>query len=142
MKKYWFLPAILFLWCGALFAQQRTDSLYYGVAYYYEYEPYERLDKDVQLMKEAGINVVRVAESTWSTMEPRDGVFDFSKLDRVLAAMHRAGIRVIVGTPTYAFPPWLAREHPEVLAVTADGRNRYGSRQNMDITSPVFRFYA
>jgi beta-galactosidase len=56
--------------------------------------------------------------------------------------MLHAGIRVIIGTPTYAFPPWLAREHPEVLAVTAGGRNKYGARQNMDIASPIFRFYA
>ena len=42
-------------------------------------------------MKEAGINVVRIAESTWSTVEPQDGVFDFSHIDRVLNAMYKAG---------------------------------------------------
>ncbi|HET6252807.1 MAG TPA: beta-galactosidase [Puia sp.] len=118
------------------------DTLRYGAAYYYEYMPQDRLEKDVQLMKEAGINTVRVAESTWGVWEPRDGVFDFSKLDRVLDAMDRAGIRVIVGTPTYAIPTWLAKEHPEVLVVTNGGRRAYGGRQNMDIVSPVFRHYA
>ncbi|HEY4208239.1 MAG TPA: beta-galactosidase, partial [Puia sp.] len=117
----------------------RLDSILYGAAYYYEYIPYERLDKDISMMKEAGINTVRLAESTWSTWEPHDGVFDFSKLDHVLDAMDRAGINVIVGTPTYAIPAWLAREHPEVLL---SGKKSYGSRQNMDIVSPVFRFYA
>lgn len=118
------------------------DSLRYGAAYYYEYMPQERLDKDVRLMKGAGINTVRIAESTWGVWEPSDGVFDFSKLDRVLDAMQGAGIRVIIGTPTYAMPAWLAKEHPEVLVMTASGRRTYGARQIMDIVSPVFRRYA
>ena len=70
------------------------DTLRYGAAYYYEYMPQDRIEKDVRLMKAAGINTVRVAESTWGVWEPRDGVFDFSRLDRVLDAMEGAGIGV------------------------------------------------
>ena len=118
------------------------DQLHFGVAYYDEYMPSPRVDEDIVLMKQAGVTVVRIGESTWSTLEPRDGVFDFSSLDRVLEAMGREGIAVIVGTPTYAVPPWLARKHPEVLATTPAGRNKYGPRQNMDIAHPAFRFHA
>ncbi|WP_291101199.1 MULTISPECIES: beta-galactosidase [unclassified Flavobacterium] len=118
------------------------DKLLYGVAYYDEYMPYDRLDKDVKMMKEAGINVVRIAESTWSTVEPQDGVFDFTHIDRVLNAMHKAGISVIVGTPTYAIPTWLARKYPDILAITPEGSNKYGARQNMDISNPNFRKHA
>ncbi|WP_410512240.1 beta-galactosidase [Paenibacillus sp. BR2-3] len=118
------------------------SKLRYGVAYYDEYMPCERLDEDIAMLKEAGINVVRIAESTWSTHEPQNGVFDFSSVDRVLDAMHAAGIEVIVGTPTYAVPTWLVKEHPDVLAVTAKGPGRYGARQIMDITNPVYLFHA
>lgn len=118
------------------------DKLLYGVAYYDEYMPYERLDKDIQMMKEAGINVVRIAESTWSTHEPQNGVFDFTSVDRVLDAMHAARIHVIVGTPTYAVPTWMVKEHPDVLATTAQGPGKYGARQIMDITHPTYLFYA
>jgi len=118
------------------------DELLYGVAYYDEYMPYERLDEDIRMMKEAGINLVRIAESTWSTHEPQNGVFDFSSVDRVLDAMHKAGIRVIVGTPTYAVPTWMVKEHPDVLAETPDGPGRYGARQIMDIANPTYLFYA
>ena len=59
------------------------EELLYGVAYYDEYMPYDRLEKDVEMMKKAGINLVRIAESTWSTLEPQDGVFDFYHIDRV-----------------------------------------------------------
>ena len=94
------------------------DQLLYGAAYYLEYLPYDRLDQDVAMMKAAGINVVRIAESTWSTYEPREGQFDFSAVERVLDAMEGAGISVIVGTPTYAVPAWLAKKYPDILAET------------------------
>ena len=60
----------------------------------------------------------------------------------VLDAMHNAGIKVIIGTPTYAIPAWMARLHPEVLVVTPQGQRPFGARQNMDIASPTYRFYA
>lgn len=120
----------------------QMDKLLYGVAYYDEYMPYDRLEKDIEMMKAAGINTVRIAESTWSTLEPHNGVYNFYHIDRVLDAMHVAGIHVIIGTPTYAVPTWMVKEHPDVLATTAAGKNKYGPRQNMDITNPTFLFYA
>ena len=115
------------------------SKLRYGAAYYDEYMPCERLEKDVEMMRAAGVNTVRIAESTWSTLEPRPGVFNFTPIDRVLSAMEKAGIDVIVGTPTYAIPTWLAAQYPDVLAVTQEGRGLYGHRQNMDITHPAYR---
>lgn len=118
------------------------NQLLYGAAYYDEYMPYERLEQDVAMMKKAGINTVRIAESTWSTCEPQEGIFDFSHVERVMEAMEEAGIHVIIGTPTYAVPTWMVKLHPDILAVTNKGRGIYGSRQIMDITHPVYLFYA
>ncbi len=119
---------------------QLPDTILYGAAYYDEYTPVDRVDEDARMMKTAGISVVRIAESTWGTLEPQPGVFDFSHVDRMLAAMHRQGIKVIVGTPTYAVPTWLARQHPNVLVVNPSGvRAQYGPRQNMDISDPDYR---
>ena len=117
-------------------------KLLYGAAYYDEYMPYDRLQQDVAMMKKAGINTVRIAESTWSTCEPQEGVFDFSHVERVMDAMEEAGINVIIGTPTYAIPTWMVKSHPDVIAETVKGRGIYGARQIMDITHPVYRFYA
>ena len=117
-------------------------KLLYGAAYYDEYMPYDRLQQDVAMMKKAGINTVRIAESTWSTCEPQEGVFDFSHVERVIDAMEEAGINVIIGTPTYAIPTWMVKSHPDVMAETVKGRGIYGARQIMDITHPVYRFYA
>ena len=117
-------------------------ELLFGAAYYDEYMPYDRLQQDVAMMKKAGINTVRIAESTWSTCEPQEGVFDFSHVERVMDAMEEAGINVIIGTPTYAIPTWMVKSHPDVMAETVNGRGIYGARQIMDITHPVYRFYA
>lgn len=117
-------------------------ELLFGAAYYDEYMPCERLAQDVAMMKKAGINTVRIAESTWSTCEPQEGVFDFSHVERVMDAMEEAGINVIIGTPTYAVPTWMVKSHPDVIAETVHGRGIYGARQIMDITHPVYLFYA
>ena len=124
---------------GAGAANVPPGQILFGAAYYEEYAPADRLDQDVAMMKAAHFTVVRIAESTWGTMETSPGVFDFHHIDRVLAAMHTAGIKVIIGTPTYAIPTWLAKQHPDVLAVTPQGPYTYGRRQNMDITNPEFR---
>lgn len=118
------------------------DKPLYGAAYYSEYAPADRLDEDIRLMKEAGLTVVRVGESTWSLFEPQDGVFEFGWMDHILDAMHQAGIKVILGTPTYSIPSWLAASHPEVLSHTIDDKQSYyGIRQNMDIYNPTYRRY-
>ena len=120
----------------------KTDKLYFGAAYYSEYLPYERVEKDMEMMEKAGMNVIRIAESTWSTLEPQEGVYDFTHIDRMLNAAACHHISVIVGTPTYAVPTWLVKKYPDILAITQNGRERYGHRQNMDITNPDYLSHA
>ena len=115
----------------------------FGAAYYHEYQPYERLKKDLDLMAEAHFNVVRVGESVWSTWEPENGRFDLDWLLPVLDGAHERGIAAILGTPTYAVPPWLARTYPEITGERATGqRIGWGARQEVDFTHPAFRFHA
>ena|SRR5215472_11575227 len=68
---------------NASFRPDGMDTVLYGVAYYHEYMPYDRLEQDVQLMQQAGISVVRVGESSWGLWEPEDGHFDFAWMDRM-----------------------------------------------------------
>src|SRR6202020_2175968 len=96
------------------FRPDHMDTVLYGVAYYPEYMPYDRLDRDVQLMQKAGISVVRIGVSSWGLWEPQDGQFEYAWMDRVVDKLHSAGIRIILGTPTYSIPAWMYKKHPEI----------------------------
>jgi len=121
----------------------KFPTVLYGVSYYHEYMPYERLEKDVELMEKAGIMFARVGESTWGVMEPRDGEFDFAWLERVIDRLHKAGIKVMLGTPTYSIPAWLFKKHPEIQVKQINQpRYTYGLRQMTDLTHPTYRLYA
>jgi beta-galactosidase len=165
-KRFHGLTAVACLLVCAAGAQQgNSDSraaaqkaiefptVLYGAAYYNEYMPGDqdaRLTKDIELMKAAGLNVVRMGESTWSLWEPEDGKFEYAWMDHIVDAMGKAGIKVILGTPTYSLPAWMAHQHPEILADRIPpgqfgGKavpSVYGLRQNMDTDSPAYRFYA
>jgi len=124
------------------FAPDKMDTVLYGAAYYPEYMPHERLDKDVELMKQAGISVVRIGESSWGLWEPEDGRFEYAWMDRVVDRMQKAGIKVIMGTPTYSIPAWMYKKHPEIVMTRLDGKTiTYGMRQNADLLNPTYRFY-
>jgi beta-galactosidase len=119
------------------------SGVLFGAAYYAEYQPTGSVDQDLDLMKAAGFSVIRVGESVWSTWEPREGVFELDWLQPVLDAAHTRGIGVVLGTPTYAIPPWLQTLHPEIAAeVTTGHRVGWGARQEMDQSHPAYRFYA
>ena len=119
------------------------SGLLYGVAYYPEYHLTDRVETDLDLMHRAGINVIRVGESVWSTWEPRDGEFDLDWLAPVLDAARQRGIGVILGTPTYAVPPWLQVAHPEIAGERTTGAPiPWGGRQEVDFSHPEFRRYA
>jgi beta-galactosidase len=115
----------------------------FGAAYYHEYQPSPRLDTDLDLMAEASFSVIRVGESVWTTWEPEEGQFDLEWIAPVLDGARERDIGVILGTPTYAAPPWLARRYPEIAAETSTGqRMPWGGRQEIDYTHPAFKFYA
>lgn len=114
-------------------------ELLFGAAYYPEYMPWDRVDEDFDMMKKAGMNVVRIAESTWSTLEREEGVFDFSYIDRVLQKAEETGMKVIIGTPTYAVPSWLVKRDPDIMVTTKEGQAPYGHRQLINILNPTYR---
>ncbi|WP_026930405.1 beta-galactosidase [Glycomyces tenuis] len=134
--------------------QNWPNPILFGAAYYHEYQPEsqrgllsgparDRLATDLDLMVEAGFSVIRVGESVWSTWEPQSGDFDLGWLTPVLDGARERGIGVILGTPTYAVPPWLARLYPEIAGEHRTGeRIGWGARQEVDYTHPAFRFHA
>lgn len=117
-----------------------TSKLWLGTAWYPEHWPEERWDTDLQMMQQAGINFVRVAEFAWSTMEPEEAKFNFAWLDHAIAAAQKRGIYVVLGTPTAAPPAWLTQKYPDTLRVDEDGQRAiHGTRQHFSFTSPRYR---
>ncbi|OLL31638.1 beta-galactosidase [Burkholderia sp. SRS-W-2-2016] len=111
-----------------------------GVCYYPEQWPREMWADDAQRMVELGITHVRIAEFAWSRMEPRAGEFDWQWLDEAVDTLAKAGLKLVLGTPTASPPKWLIDAHPDMLPVRADGtRWNFGSRRHYDISSDMYR---
>jgi beta-galactosidase len=131
----------LLLAAGAAGAAQ--PALLVGTAWYPEQWPQSRWPQDLALMQAAHLDVVRVGEFAWSTLEPREGVYDFTWLDRAIAEAARHHIYVVIGTPTAAPPAWLTRRYPDTLRVAEDGRRaEHGNRQQFSFSSPRYRQFA
>lgn len=115
----------------------------YGADYYPEHWDESVWDKHINLMKEYGIEWVRIGEFAWAVVEPREGEYNFTVLDRAIAKLKSNGIKVILGTPTATPPAWLIRKYPEILPVDYHGRVReFGSRRHYSTNSKVYREYA
>ncbi|MTH55603.1 cellulase family glycosylhydrolase [Bacillus mangrovi] len=116
--------------------------MYIGVDYYPEQWPESRWPEDVRLMKELGVNVVRLAEFGWQLMEPQEGKYDFSLYDRAIKLLTENGIKIVLGTPTATPPAWLIQKHPEILPTDENGvQISFGARRHYTVNSKVFREY-
>lgn len=119
-----------------------TDVILHGADYNYEqWLKYpEILENDIRLMKESHMSVMTLNVFGWTLLEREEDVFDFSPLDERMDSLHKAGIKVILATPSGARPAWLAAKYPEVLRVNAAReRELFGMRHNHCLTSPAYR---
>ncbi|WP_320068571.1 beta-galactosidase [Micromonospora sp. RTGN7] len=114
--------------------------LRYGGDWNPEQWPAEVWAEDVDLMRQARVNLVTVGVFSWSRLEPAPGRYDFDWLDRALDLLHDGGIAVALATPTASPPPWFSLAHPGALPVTADGvRLHHGSRDTYCAAAPAYR---
>jgi beta-galactosidase len=119
-----------------------NDQFRFGADYYPEHWPEERWAEDARLMSEAGFNVVRLAEFAWSLMEPQEGRFDFSWLDRAIELLSASDIQIVLGTPTAAPPPWIMVKQEDLFIVREDGsRVTYGLRREYCPNNPLYHQY-
>ena len=98
------------------------------------------LRRDVEMMKEAGVNCVSVGIFSWIHLEPEEGTYTFDWLEKIVDDLYRNGIYTVLATPSGARPVWMAKKYPEVMRVTRDGRRlEFSGRHNHCYTSPVYR---
>ncbi len=123
--------------------------MYFGVDYHPEQwvfpyggtkdNPESGWDRDIEQMVKAGVNVVRFGEFTWGLCEPEEGKYDFAWLRRVMDKMGKAGIEVVLATPTAAPPIWLSRKYPEILPIDEQGLKKHaGTRRAACLNSDAF----
>ena len=152
MRMGWWWSATAFIALVAMAASgaiaQATKyadqpPLLVGAAWYPEQWPEPEWDHDLSLMEAAHIDVVRVGEFAWSTMEPSEGKYEFGWLDRAIALAAKHHICVVLGTPTAAPPAWMTTKYPETLRVDENGRRaEHGNRQQFSFTDPKYRQFA
>jgi beta-galactosidase len=104
---------------------------YFGAQYYPDYTPKADWEKDIRLMKVAGMNVTRMAESSWQNLEPEEGKFEFDWQDEAIQLFEKHEIKVILSTPTYIPPIWMIDKYPEILSVN----------ENNDVVAPGARHH-
>jgi beta-galactosidase len=131
---------------GALVAGAQSSSYQtphaplLGSAWYPEQWPESQWDADLSLMEQAHMNVVRVGEFAWSTIEPSEGHFELGWLDRAISLAATHHIAVVIGTPTDAPPAWLTTKYPETLGTNSDGHVReHGNRRQFNYANPKYR---
>ena len=118
----------------------RFPHLIHGADYNPEQWEPQIWDRDMALMQQANCNEMTVGIFAWSTLEPREGEYDFTLLDTIIEKIGAAGGKVILATPSGARPRWLAEAYPEVLRVDAYGnREHFRGRHNHCLTSPIYR---
>jgi len=115
-------------------------KLYHGAAYYPELWDAETIEQDIQMMKETGINVVRIGEFAWSKQEPQVGNIDVSFFQEIIERLYQNGIETVMCTPTPTPPIWMSYGHPERMYVDENGRTMvHGARQHICTNHPYFR---
>lgn len=122
------------------FSTKRAETLRLGVAYYPEHDPESEWEQDAKLMRDLGLDCIRIGEFCWNRMERPDGSFTLDWMDRCISLFDRYGIKTILCTPTATPPGWLCERYPDIHPHLADGRQAlFGGRRHGSLFHPAFR---
>jgi beta-galactosidase len=120
----------------------KSDLMKIGVYYYPEQWPEEQWARDFNNIAGYGFEFTHLAEFSWTFLEPKEGVYEFKWLDEAIDLAAKAGLKVILCTPTLCPPAWMGSKHPEIYLIGSDGRRRdHGNRANASLSDPVYREY-
>ena len=144
MKKRLLAMVCGCLFCGGIFAQHTwfndKDLTLTGAYYYPEHWDESQWERDLKQMHELGFEFTHFAEFAWAQLEPQEGVYDFSWLDRAVALAAKYDLKVVMCTSTATPPVWLSRKYPEILLKSEGGIVQdHGARQHASFASPVYR---
>ena len=120
---------------------------HHKIAYGGDYNPEQwdeaTWEEDMRLFKLAGIDTLTVNIFSWAKLQPKEDVYDFSQLDKIMAMCRDNAMKVVLATSTAAHPAWMAKKYPEVTRVEFNGMKRkFGVRHNSCPNSPIYRKYS
>jgi len=117
-----------------------AGQLFAGTCYQPVDRTLEQVRRDVALMKQSGLKVVRMGDLSWDYFEPTEGKFEFKHFDAVMDEMQAAGIKVILDIPGLPAPMWLHHKYPGVDIVNQAGTRLAPAERYMDnIGDPNYR---
>ena len=121
-----------------------AQELYIGANYHpHDDKNPEKIKKDIELMKAAGLNLVRMGHLAWDSYEPSEGKFDFEWFDIVMDMMAEADIKVILDIAIRPAPIWLHYKYPSISITDKNGDVLYPNHRYMeDIGDPTYQKYA
>ena len=117
-----------------------SDLMQVGAFYYPEQWDKGQWERDLNNMAKFGFDFTHFAEFSWTFLEPEEGKFDFEWLDHAVDLADKAGLKVIMCTPSLCPPAWMGEKYPEIYLVGEDGRRKeHGIRAYASITNAVYR---
>ena len=93
-----------------------------GTAYYPDYFPPSDWPGDLDRMKAAGIECVRILEFAWSWYQPEPDRWCWGGLDDFLEQVLKREMKVCLATPTATPPPWFFEKYPDARLMNEQGQ--------------------
>ena len=145
MRMFFWLIGLCCLLGMRTYAQQNRfftpeQLITTGIYYYPEQWPETQWERDIQKIASMGFEFVHLAEFAWFKMEPREGVYDFNWLDKVVNLCTRNHLKVVLCTPSATTPVWMRLKYPETFRM--DGhyiRGENGTRGLNAITNARYQ---
>lgn len=96
-------------------------------------------EPDIAAMRDLNVSYVRVNEFDWAILEPTEGTYDFSILDKTLALFEQYGLKAVLGTPTASPPDWLSEKYDTAFVDVTNSTYVFGSRRYYSFSSFDYR---
>ena len=121
----------------------KVHEILYGGDYNPEQWGEQEIQKDMEYLPQAGVNIVTLNVFNWAMIQPDETHYDFSGLDETVRMVTEKGMKICMATATGAHPAWMAHRHPDILRTEFNGMKRkFGARHNSCPNSPTFHTYS
>lgn len=119
---------------------QDKDLSFNGVYYYPEHWDESQWDRDFKKIADLGFEFVHMGEFAWAQLEPKEGEYHFTWLDKAVGLADKYHLKCLLCTSTATPPVWLTRKYPEILVTNEDGTKLdHGARQHASFSSLLYR---